>query len=145
MDSISFTSYLINGKFLAFSKETSELDIIKELGEPLEIEDYGSSGKFFHYENFRLSLNKNLLEYIDIFFINTDLEFKVDLGDKTIAISEATPLLEILHVLNYFGVKWEIVSEKSKFDYLNVDLNNGLLISYYYGNGHLERITCFLK
>lgn len=119
---------------------TEELAIGK-LGKPDEIEDYDDKGKYLHYDNVRLLFYENRLGGIAMFFMNHESAFEINIDDEVFMLQKSMPLTSLLHMLNKIGLIWTIPYEKSKLDYLLVEVQSGVKIYYYLENNRLERIT----
>ena len=141
MQQLNFYQFLRNGLLTGLSGSFNESDIIKQFGQPTEIEDYAKKGKYLHYDYLRIGLIDDCLFDITYFFYNTNAHFTIQSGEETYQINESTPLTLVLNLLNEWKVPWEIPFQESNLDYAVVKLGNGNKIYYYLYNNKLERIT----
>jgi hypothetical protein len=141
MVKIEFTDFFNFGNVFGFTEKTTETEIISKLGQPVEVEDYGPNGKYLHYDTLRFSINKHVLRFVDIFFMNTDNDFGVEFKDEVLSINKWTTVLDVLHYLNQCGIKWEISYGNSFLDYLVIETEKKIYIYFYYENKCIERIS----
>src|SRR5690606_19026273 len=128
---------LINGVELLIN---SKDELISIFGNPEYIEDYGTKGKFYHYKEARWAVNLHI-EYLDIFFINSNISFPVFIEEEEFLINRDTSIGTLIYIFNSFSIKWDIPYKKSKMDYLQIEIENGIIIYYYLYNNKIERIT----
>lgn len=141
---VDFKLFLLEGKMFNFSENTSEAETIDMLGQPSDVEDYGKRGKFLHYDDLRLSISHNdQLEYVDYFFMNTDLSIKIELDEQSFLINKNFRVPQMLEFLNLHRLKWDIPYNLSRQDYLLIEVENGIRVYYYYPTEELERISKF--
>ncbi|KYP13815.1 hypothetical protein [Flavihumibacter sp. CACIAM 22H1] len=142
MKKFDFNLFFFRGEFNGITQVSTETDLINHMGKPDDVEDYGDNGKFFHYGEIRVSLNRRV-EYVDIFFINTDAKFDVSIEENYFLIDKNTTVSAIVHMLNLANLKWVISYEKSNLDYLLIEVGNGLSFYFYLSGDKLERISLF--
>jgi hypothetical protein len=140
MISLDFKSFLTTGTILNFSNATTEEQILEEFGTSYEIEPYGSTHRYLHFDNLRFYIDGGALEYFDCFFLNTDASYKIITANSKFTISKNMPLHKLIILLYELSIGWTISSSDSSFDYLVLKTSNGLVIYYYLINGKLERI-----
>lgn len=141
MPQFDFYQFLRNGQMAGLTIGSKEADVINLLGQPIEIEDYGSKGRFLHYDYLRFGINDGYLFDVTYFFYNTQACFLIQLEEETYQIRDATPLTTVLSLLNEWKVLWEIPFQESNLDYALVKLNNGIKIYYHLYTNKLERIS----
>lgn len=138
---VDIYTFLKEGRFLNFDGKTKEAGIVKEVGMPEEIEDYGRKGKYLHYHNLRFSLFEDSLVSIDLFFMGYSAEYTLTVEDDNVVICSDTPLIKIIDSLNKLGLKWSIPYESARLDYLLVEVASGVKIYFFLENGQINRIS----
>jgi hypothetical protein len=141
MNTLDLRTIFTSDNFLSLSRQMSERDVIRVMGLPSEVEDYGEAGKFLHYGSVRFSISGNHLDYVDCFFLNTDLNFKLNIDDQEFLIDKDCSVLTLIQILNMESLEWSISSEQSKLDYFVIDISKGTKVFYYLYKEKLERIT----
>ena len=141
MVSFDFTRFLRSGQLLDFSEISTEENIIEELGPPEYIEDYENAGKFLHYGDLRFAIRHGLLTSIEVFFLGGGNRYELYIGNDVLSISSRSSLSKILDYLNQMNLRWEIPYEKSKLDYLVIEIQSGITVYYYLYTSKLERIS----
>ena len=63
------------------------------------------------------------------------------IGNDVLSISSRSSLSKILDYLNQMNLRWEIPYEKSKLDYLVIEIQSGITVYYYLYTSKLERIS----
>jgi hypothetical protein len=141
MVQLDISIFFREGKLFDFDQNTKEIDIIQKLGNPSEVEEYGENGKYLHYDDLRFLILQGYLHSIDLFFMGNTNEYEIKIDNDIVAINSKISIIKILDILNKLGLKWNIIYESSKLDYLLTEVVSGVKIFYYFENGKIERIS----
>lgn len=138
---IDIQKFLKEGQLFPMNEIRTEDMVLNKLGKPDDVEDYGNTGRYLHYNNLRFLFSGNELSSIAIFFLNYETSFEINIDDQVFVVQKNIPLTSLLRMLNEMGLKWSVPYEQSKLDYLMVEIESGVKIYYYLENDRLERIV----
>jgi hypothetical protein len=131
-------TFLLTGEIYGLNKGITEEDAIQKIGKIFEVEDYGSKGKYLHYDNLRLSISNGELTGMDLYLKNSEESYECNVLGETIAINKNTSLLKMLNILNQLELRWEISYMKSRLDYLQLEISSGVNIFFYFEKEIIE-------
>lgn len=137
---LNIQKFLREGQLFPMDEIRTEDLVLNKLGKPDDVEDYGSKGRYLHYNNLRFLFSGNELASIAIFFMNYETSFEINIDDEVFVLQRDMPLTSLLRMLNEISLRWSISYEQSKLDYLMVEIESGVKIYYYLENDRLERM-----